>query len=681
MVLKAVSGRDAAMRTVPRSVREEARRLREEIEEHNRLYYDEAAPAISDDEFDRLLERLIALEREHPEIRTPDSPTLRVGGAPSDKFETVVHSVPMLSLDNTYSPEELVEFDARTRKLLRAESLDYAVEFKLDGVAVALSYRESVLARGATRGDGSAGDDITANLRTLRSIPLRLRGDPVDLEVRGEVYLRFTDLEKMNERQEEIGGRSFANPRNAAAGSLKLLDPAEVAKRPLRFLAYQIVSPLALGVRTQLEAIETLRAFGFARTEGASLCRGIDAVVRRCEEMSEERHRLPYGTDGVVVKVNDLSLHVRLGATSKSPRWGIAYKFPAEKKTTVIRRIVLQVGRTGAVTPVAEVDPVRLAGTVVRRATLHNEEEIRRLDARVGDRVWIEKSGEIIPRILGVEPGERKGDEEPFRFPDACPVCGEPLERAEGEVVVRCENPSCPAQVRRRIVHYASRDAMDIEGLGIKVVEQLADSGLLAEIPDLYRLQKEALVPLERFGEKSAENLLRAIEESKSRPLDRFLFAVGIRHVGRTTARAIALRFQTIEKTMRAGEDELAAVGDVGPVVARSALHFFESAKGRLLVEDLLAAGVRPAPVEGPAKETSALRGKKIVLTGTLASLTREEARERIEAAGGKAVASVSAKTDLVVAGDSPGSKKTKAEALGVRVIGEKEFLSMLEEK
>ncbi|MFH1681920.1 MAG: NAD-dependent DNA ligase LigA [Candidatus Eisenbacteria bacterium] len=666
------------MRTVPRSIREEAKRLREEIETHNRLYHEEGSPVISDRDFDELLERLAALENEYPELRTPDSPTQRVGGAPSDKFETVVHSVPMLSLDNTYSAEELVEFDKRVRKLVRRESLDYVAEFKLDGVAVALLYRAGVLARGATRGDGRTGDDITANLKTVRSIPLRLLGDAADLEVRGEVYLRFSDLEKMNERQEGAGGRLFANPRNAAAGSLKLLDPAEVARRPLRFMAYQIVSPLSVGIATQMEVLERLRGFGFAAPEVTRLCRGVEDAVGRCLEMQRERHRLPFGTDGVVVKVNDLSLYEQLGATSKSPRWGIAYKFPAERKRSVIRRILLQVGRTGAVTPVAEVEPVHLAGTVVRRATLHNEEEVRRLDARVGDHVWIEKSGEIIPRILGVDAAKRKGDEKPFLFPNRCPVCGEPLFRPEDEVVVRCENPGCPAQVRARIVHYASRNAMDIEGLGVKVVDQLVDAGLLGEIPDLYALRKEALEELDRFGEKSAENLVRAIEGSRARPLDRFLFAIGIRHVGRTTARSMAVHFRAIERMLAAGEEELAAVDDVGPVIARSVLQFVGSAQGKRLVERLRAAGVHPAPVVLPEERGSPLRGKKVVLTGTLARLTREEARERIEAAGGRVVSSVSAKTDLVVAGDSPGSKRTKAEALGIRVVVEEEFLSML---
>ncbi|RPJ46849.1 MAG: NAD-dependent DNA ligase LigA [Candidatus Latescibacterota bacterium] len=655
-------------------------RLRRAIEEHNRLYYDEAAPIISDEEYDRLLRRLGELEAEYPDLRAAGSPTGHVGERPTGKFETVVHSVAMLSLDNTYSPDDLLEFDARTRKLLRVDRLDYVAEFKLDGVAVTLAYRGGAFERGATRGDGRAGDDITANLRTIRSIPRRLAGGAVDVEVRGEVYLRHADLEEMNERQRAVGGRLFANPRNAAAGSLKLLDPAEVKERPLRFTAYQIVAPGALGIATQIEALGRLRAFGFRADERVKRLRGIEAVIDRCREMQEERHALPFGTDGVVVKVNDLALYDRLGATSKSPRWGIAYKFPAERKTSVIRKIVLQVGRTGAVTPVAEVDPVHLAGTIVRRATLHNEEEVRRLDARVGDHVWIEKSGEIIPRILSVEVAKRTGSEKPFRFPASCPACAEPLQRAADEVVIRCENPACGAQVRARIVHYASRNAMDIEGLGIKVVDQLADEGLVAEISDLYRLRREDLAELDRFGDKSAENLVRAIEGSKPRPLDRFLFALGIRHVGRTTARQLALRFGSLEATREASEEALAAIDAVGPVIARSARQFFGGAQGRRLIDSLLAAGVRPAPIEKSAASGSPLRGKKVVLTGTLSSLSREEARERIETAGGKVLSSISKKTDLLVAGEAAGSKKEKAEELGIRVIGEEELLVMLGE-
>ena len=667
---------------VPPEARDEVRRLRNEIEEHSRRYYDDAAPVLSDFDFDRLMTRLAELEGKYPELAVADSPTRRVGGAPSERFETVIHASPMLSLDNTYSPEELIEYDTRIRKLVDRERLDYVTEFKLDGVAVTLRYEGGLFVRGATRGDGGAGDDITANLGTVRSIPLRLEEEGAgasDLEVRGEIYLAYRDLEEMNRRQEEKDERLFANPRNAAAGSLKLLDPAEVAKRPLRFMAYQIVDPGALRVKTQSDTIALLARSGFAVAEGTVVCGGIEEAVRRCMEMKEERHSLPYGTDGVVVKVNDLGLWADLGATSKSPRWGIAYKFPAERKSTVIRAIVLQVGRTGAVTPVAEVDPVPLAGTVVKRATLHNEEEVIRLDARVGDTVLIEKSGEIIPHILGVEKEKRTGKEKAFRFPEGCPVCGEPLVRSEEEVAVRCENPACPAQVRRRITHYASRNAMDIDGLGVKVVDQLVDEGLVGEIPDLYRIDRERLAALERFGEKSAENLVQALDVSRRRTVDRFLFAVGIRHVGRTTARLIASSFGSMEEIAAATEEELAAVDGVGPVIARSVRHFLESDRGGRLLADLDAAGVSPRPVEKTAR-LSPLSGKKIVLTGTLPSLKRDEARERIEAAGGKVVSTVSRKTDYVVAGESPGSKREKAESLGVKVIGEEELVRLLGE-
>lgn len=663
----------------PEKTAEEAARLREEIRKHDRLYYDEAAPVLSDHDYDRLLARLLEIEEAHPDLALPDSPTRRVGGTPSEGFESVLHSVPMLSLDNTYSEEELREFDKRVRKLAGRESLDYSVEYKLDGVAATLRYERGLFVRGATRGDGVRGDDITGNLRTVRSIPLRLAGKaPADLEVRGEAYLTFADLERINERQAEAGGKAYANPRNLTAGTLKLLDPKIVARRPIRFRAYQIVDPERHGVATQEEALRRLREHGFSVDEEACVRSGIEAAVESCLALQETRFRLPFGADGAVVKVNDFSLYTRLGATSKSPRWGIAYKFPAERKVTVVESIVLQVGRTGAVTPVANVRPVALAGTVVRRATLHNVEEVRRLDVRVGDRVRIEKSGDIIPRILGVEEGGRTGEEVPFRFPDRCPECGSPLERAEEEVVVRCENPACPAQVRARLAHFASRNAMDIEGLGVKVVDQLVDEGLVSEIPDLYGLEEGRLAGLERFGEKSAENLVAALEESKSRSLDRFLFAVGIRHVGRATARSIARRFGTIERVLEATEEELAAVPDVGEVIARSAHHFLRGREGKRLIAGLLRAGVRPGPAAAADPGGSPFAGKKVVLTGTLASLTRGEARERIETVGGRVTGSVSAKTDFVVAGEGGGSKLAKAEKLGVPVLGEEAFLAML---
>ncbi|MBN1826256.1 MAG: NAD-dependent DNA ligase LigA [Candidatus Eisenbacteria bacterium] len=663
----------------PQKIRREAEKLRREIVRHDRLYYEEAAPVLSDHDYDLLLARLVEIEERYPCLRVPDSPTRRVGGAPSDRFETVEHAVPMLSLDNTYSAEELGEFDRRIRKLLGRESLDYAVEYKLDGVAVTLLYRDGAFVRGATRGDGRRGDDITENLKTIRSIPLKLEGGASsgEVEVRGEAYIAFQDLEKINRRREEAGEALFANPRNLAAGTLKLLDPRQVAKRPLRFRAYRIVDPEGIGIGTQMETLERLGAFGFSVDGEARLCEGIDGATARCLEMQEARYRLPFGVDGAVLKVNDFSLYGRLGATSKSPRWGIAYKFPAERKTTTVRAIDLQVGRTGAVTPVANVAPVPLAGTIVRRATLHNEEEIRRLDVRVGDTVWIEKSGDIIPRILGVEASARPPGAAPFRFPEECPVCGEPLIRTEGEVVVRCENPACPALARARIVHYASRNAMDIEGLGVKVVDQLVGAALVAEIPDLYRLEKERLAALERFGEKSAENLIAALEESRTRSLDRFLFALGVRHVGRTTARALAEHFGELDRVLAASEEELASVDAVGPVIASSAAQFFRSAAGARLIRRLHEEGVRPPPMEMGDAGEAPLRGKRVVLTGTLESLTREEARRRIEEAGGRVVSSVSAKTDLVVAGASPGSKLRKAEELGVAVVDEAGFLAM----
>lgn len=667
--------------SIPVKTRKEAERLRRELEEHNRHYYDDADPVVSDMEYDTMMSRLVALEEKHPGLRTSDSPTLRVGGTPSESFESVEHSLPMLSLDNTYSSGELLEFDGRIRRILSVESLDYSAEFKLDGVAVTLHYRDGRFLKGATRGDGRRGDDITGNLYTIPSIPLRLEGERMasgDVEIRGEAYIIFDDLQRINRKREEAGEKIFANPRNLTAGSLKMLDPKIVALRPLRFMAYQIVEPGKLGIVTQIDVLLALAGAGFPVMEGEELCGGIDEALERCRAMQEKRNDLPYGVDGVVLKVNDLSLYGRLGATSKSPRWGIAYKFPAERKTTVVRTITLQVGRTGSVTPVANVEPVSLAGTVVRRATLHNEEEVRRLDIRVGDTVWIEKSGDIIPRIPGVLKEKRTGAEEPFLFPDHCPVCDEPLLRTEDEVAVRCVNPECPALIRGSIVHYASRNAMDIEGLGIKVVDQLVDDGLLASIADLYHLEKDRIASLPRFGEKSADNLLVSLDASKDRSLDRFLYALGIHHVGRTVARAIASHFGAIRKIFDADEEELASIEAVGPVIADSVCRFFRSGPGAKLLGELLQAGVAPSAPEAAAGEGSVLSGKRLVLTGSLVRFTRNEAIERIERAGGKVVSSVSRKTDFVVAGESAGSKQKKAEELGVRILSERDLIEML---
>ncbi len=666
---------------VPRTAQARAEQLRREIREHNRRYHVEAAPVITDREYDDLLAELIALEKAHPGLETDDSPTGRIGGAVSEGFVTVTHSEAMLSLDNTYSAEELRKFDERIRRLLDRETLEYTAELKLDGVAVALTYQKGRLVRAATRGDGRRGDDITDNAKTIESIPVTLTGEarsaPV-LEVRGEAYLTLTGLAAMNEVQERAGEKLFANPRNATAGSLKMLDSRAVARRPLMYFAFQLVLPEAHGIATQMDALQFLRDAGFLVTKHTEFCNGIDEVVKACLSLQDRRNDLPFGVDGVVVKVNRFDLYAALGRTSKSPRWGIAYKFPAERKTTVIREITLQVGRTGAVTPVAHVDPVGLAGTTVRRATLHNQEEIQRRDIRVGDTVWMEKSGDIIPRVVSVVLEERKRGARRFVFPRTCPVCGSPLAKETDEVVYRCENLTCPAQIRGRMLHYASRNAMDIEGLGSKVVDGLVKNRLAAALPDLYKLDQESLAGLERLGEKSASNLLASIEASKKRSLDRFLFALGIRHVGRTVASVIAEHLGTVDGLFRISEEELAEIDAVGPVIAASVVHFANSGEGEQLVRGLVGAGVTPAPME--EREAGGLEGMKFVLTGTFPSLKRNEARRLIERAGGKVVSAVSARADYIVAGESAGSKLAKAEKLSIRVIDEDELLRMLKE-
>ena len=665
--------------SLPSKIRKRAAELGREIERHNHLYHVQADPIITDREYDELFRELIDLEEQYPELRSAESPTQRVGGEPVARFQSVPHSVPMLSLDNTYTSEELIEFDERVRKLTGLDGLTYTAEMKLDGVSVGLTYRDGLLVRGVTRGDGRTGDDITGNVRTIRSIPLRLRKGIAargELEVRGEVYITYQGLARMNEGQEEAGEKPFANPRNAAAGSLKMLDSAVVAARPLRYFAFQVLRPESYRLETQWDALEFLRRAGLPVTEDSRLCEGIDEAVRACHAFQQSRSGLPYGTDGVVVKVNDLSLIEQLGATSKSPRWGIAYKFPAERKTTQLLEIVLQVGRTGAVTPVAIVEPVELAGTVVRRATLHNEEEITRRDIRVGDTVWIEKSGEIIPRILGIVVEDRPSGSTPFRMPGRCPACESQLVRLEEEVAIRCENPSCPSQVKGRILHFASRNAMDIEGLGSRLVEAILENGLAESIPGLYHMDREKLIALERFGEKSADNLLGGLEKSKTRSFGRFLFSLGIRHVGRTVANVLASHYGNLDDLISAGVDELAEIEDIGPVIARSTVRFFSSGEGERLVAELRAAGVEPIAEKGAL--FAVLSGKKFVLTGTLPTLKRTEARAMIEELGGKVVSSVSGKTDFLLAGEGAGSKRKKAEDLGIPIVNEEDFLRMI---
>lgn len=669
--------------TVKPAVKKRVKQLRSELEEHNRRYFVDADPVIPDAEYDALMDELRRLETEHPELQDPDSPTLRVGERPSEGFEQVDHSAPMLSLDNTYNADDLRSFDERVRKLIDLDTVPYVAELKLDGVGLALRYENGKLALAATRGNGRTGDDVTRNAATIDSVPETLRGDgrhaPV-VEVRGETYLTYDGLAQMNEEQEKRGDRLFANPRNAAAGTLKMLDTAIVASRPLQFVPFQLLFPEQHGVLSQWKTLAYLREATFMTPPHSRLCAGgIDEVVATVEELQELRESLPFGTDGVVVKVNEFEWYDSLGTTSKSPRWGIAYKFPAERKTTRIESIALSVGRTGAVTPIAFVEPVGLAGTVVRRASLHNADEIARKDVREGDMVWIEKSGDIIPYIVGVVKEKRPKKAKKFAMPDECPVCGEQLERPEDEVVTRCVNPVCAAQVRGRMIHFASRNAMDIDGLGTKVVDTLVTEGLAKSIADIYRLTHQNIVGLERFAEKSADNLLAGINASRKRSLDRFLHALSIRHVGRTVGEQLAGAFGTLAALRSADVDAVAGVEGIGPVIADSVVHFFSSDGGCALIDDLLDAGVDPAPVVRGENVDGALSGKRFVLTGTLPTWKRSDAKRAIESAGGKVVSGVSKTTDYVVAGVSPGSKLAKAEELGVAVLGEDELKQLIE--
>lgn len=654
--------------------------LRNLLHRANRAYYDEAQPFISDREFDEALSELNELEQKF-DLTTPDSPTRRVGEEPTSQFPNVEHPVPMLSLDNTYNADELRDFDRRIKDLLGNQNFHYSVEQKFDGASIRLRYEEKKLVIAATRGNGTTGDDITQNVKTIRDIPLSLNGEAPDiLEVRGEAYMEKEAFARLNEYRIEQDLQPFANPRNSTAGTLKMQDPREVARRPIKLFAFDLLFDSSDETRTQAKKMELLHSFGFQTSPYFEVCETIDVVLEIIDQWDNIRHELPYETDGVVVKVNEEKFHEELGSTSKSPRWAIAYKFEAEQASTIIQSITLQVGRLGTITPVAELQPVQLAGTTVKRATLHNEDEIHRKDIRPGDTVVIEKAGEIIPQVLSVVNPGRENRAEPFSMPDSCPACNEKLVKFEGEVAWRCVNPKCPPQVRERIKHFASRDAMDIEGLGEAVVDQLVDAGLISTYADLYSLKKEDLLPLERMAEKSAQNLIDAITSSKKQPLDRVVFALGIRFVGKTVARDLASHFLTMEAIKKATEEEMVGIDSIGPRIAESVFSFFQNEENLNLVETLRKAGLS-FEMETPESLSNLLKGKKIVLTGSLPSLSRKEATELIEKHGGSVTSSVSKNTDLVLAGDSAGSKLEKAKKLEIKVIDEDTFLNMIDKK
>jgi len=679
--------------------------LAEEIRRHDHAYYVLAQPTISDREYDRLYHELLDLEKQFAELVTPDSPTQRVSGQPLKEFKQVQHRLPMLSLDNTYSQEEVRDFVNRVQKLLPNEKLDWIVEPKIDGLAINLCYEQGVFTCGSTRGDGTTGDDITANLKTIRSIPSRLQsrtgvspvpsgassGDkrdacPTLLEVRGEVYLTKAGFQKLNAERKAAGEEEFANPRNAAAGSLKQLDPRIVAKRPLDIVVYGLGQVEGASQQPQQhdEMLAWLKSFGFKTPDRTWHCRSADELVGAIEELDRLRRSFAYETDGAVIKLNSFAQREIAGFTSKAPRWSIAYKYAAEQAETLLKGITVQVGRTGALTPVAELEPVFLAGSTISRATLHNEDYIRQKDIRIGDTVKIEKAGEVIPAVVDVVLANRTGKEATFRFPTTCPECSSKVSRAPGivegdeGVVWRCLNPDCPAQVRGRIEHWCARGALDIEGGGEVLVRQLAQSGLVTDVADLYRLKLSEVAGLERMGEKSARNFLEGVATSKQRDMWRLLFGLGILHVGAGVAKALGRGFATLDEVFAASIDQLTECEDVGEVIARSVVQWYGDPRNRKLVERLRAAGLNfNSQLYLPKAKAGPLAGKTFVLTGTLPNLKREEAAARIEAAGGKVSSSVSKKTDYVVAGAEAGSKLDKAQKLGVKIIDEAELLRL----
>jgi len=657
--------------------------LRHLIREHEDRYYVLAAPTITDAEFDGLMAKLRELEARHPELVSPDSPTQRVGGRPADGFPTVEHMVPLLSLDNAYSDEELRAFHDRVVRVLSAggpppPDVVYVAELKIDGLSIALTYENSVLVRGVTRGDGVRGEDVTGNVRTIRAIPLRLKQDvPGRLEVRGEVYLPRASFDRVNQEREDAEEPAFANPRNAAAGTMRSLDPAVVARRGLSAFVYQVVSD-AEEHREHAAAMRRMRDLGLPVEPHWRQCAGIEAVIAYCREWGDRRHTLGFDTDGVVVKVDDLALRVRLGATNKFPRWATAYKFPALQATTRLKQIAVNVGRTGAVTPYAVLEPVFLSGSTIQMATLHNEQEIARRDIRPGDLVVIEKGGDVIPKVVGPVLAERPEGARPWEMPRECPACGSRLVRPEDEVVWRCLNASCPARLRRSLQHFASRRAMNIEGLGEALVDQLVERGLVADVADLYALQADQVAALERMGGKSAQKLLAQIERSKTAEFWRVLFGLGIRHVGERVAQSLAAALGSMDALAAAPADAMQAVRDIGPVAAAAVREYFDEPHNLALVGRLRSAGLQLESAAPPTEGELPLAGATFVLTGTLATMTRDEAAAAITTRGGRVSGSVSKKTTYLVAGAEPGAKLAKAGALGVRVLDEEAFSRLI---
>lgn len=658
-------------------VRNRIERLVRELNEHSYRYYVLDAPTVTDREFDELMGELAELESGHPDLVPPDSPTRRVGSDLSGTFPTVRHEIPMLSLDNTYSEADLTEFDARLRRELPGEDLVYLAELKVDGVALSLTYENGLLVRGVTRGDGLQGEEITPNVRTIRSIPIRLR-EPVErCEIRGEVYLTRENFEAINKDREQREEPLFANPRNTAAGSLKLQDPRLVAERDLSFFAHGLLTPGGVNARHS-ESLDHLGRLGFSVNSERRRCNSIDEIVSYWRTWDRKRESLVYEIDGIVVKVDDLGQQRRLGATAKSPRWAFAFKFSAERVRTRLLKIALQVGRTGVVTPVAELEPVLLAGSTVGRATLHNAEELERKDIREGDTVVLEKGGDVIPKVISVVEADRAPDARPFEFPKTCPVCDAVLVKDESEVAVRCVNSGCPAQLKGRIRHFAGRTTMDIEGLGHALVDQLVDNELIRDVGDLYSLEVETVAELDRMAEKSAQNLMEALERSKSRPFHNVLFALGIRHVGATVARTLADHFGSIDRLRDAPAEEIEAVHEIGAAIAQSVHAFLRDENNAAVIDKLRAAGLNLEAEQKAAARPKPLDGKTVVITGSLSRWGRQQAQDAVRSAGGKPTSSVSKKTDLVVAGENAGSKLEKAKELEIEVLDEAGFAKLI---
>lgn len=660
-------------------IRDKVEELRREINYHNHLYYVLDKPSVTDEQYDYLLKQLLEYENTYLELVTSDSPTQRVGGEVQKGFRAVPHKIPMLSLGNAFGEGDLREFDRRVRNNLPDEEIEYVVELKIDGLAISLWYENGVFIRGTTRGDGEFGEDISTNLRTVKAIPLRLTREIPFLEVRGEAYMPKESFVNLNQAREENGEQLFANPRNAAAGSLRQLDPKVTASRNLSVFMYGLGYLEGLIVEGHSQGLTLLKKLGFRVNQQHKVCQGIEEVIEYCLRWQGQRFDLPYAIDGLVVKVNSLDQQQRLGATHKSPRWAIAYKFPAEQAVTTIKDIIIRVGRTGVITPTAILEPVQLAGTTVSKATLHNQDIINQKDIRIGDKALVQKAGDIIPEVVQVYPEHRTGNEVPFHIPDICPECSSPVVQVEGQVAHRCTNENCPAISREGIIHFVSRGAMDIVGLGESIVTQLIRSGLVKDPADLYHLKYEELIRLERMGARSSQNLLDAIEASKGNSLGQLLFGLGIRHVGERAAKILAQQFGSMQRLMDAKQEELTTIPEIGPKIAESVEDYFSRTENRQLIERLDGSGLNMQE-KTKTKETAnlPLAGKTFVVTGTLEGFSRQEAQLAIEELGGKVSGSVSKKTDYVVVGENPGSKFEKALTLGVRVLNEKEFVELI---